>query len=101
MLPPIVSLSPEKEIWRARMKEERKAAATARPDAGKHAARNFVAHIPLPEGAVIALYHPLADELDTEPLFDALRDSGFEVALPVTPKKKKPPTFRRFRRPGD
>ncbi len=79
------------------MAAERSAAAKARPDAGKHAARVFMDHIPIPAAATIALYHPLKDELDTKPLAAALIERGFKIALPVTPKKRGPLTFRAFR----
>ncbi len=66
MLPPIASLFDPKHILRERMKAERRAA--ARGNAGAHAARIFMDAIPIPMGAVIALYHPIKDELDTGPL---------------------------------
>lgn len=79
------------------MAAARKEAARARPDAGKHAARVFLDHAPIPEGAIISLYHPMKDELDTKPLAEALLERGFTIALPVTPKKRGPLTFRAFR----
>lgn len=54
-------------------------------------------HTPLPENAIVSLYHPMKDELDTRPLAQALLDRGFRIALPVTPKKRGPLTFRAFR----
>jgi 5-formyltetrahydrofolate cyclo-ligase len=54
-------------------------------------------YAPIPPGATVALYHPMTDELDTKPLAEALLDRGFRIALPVTPKKKGPLTFRAFR----
>jgi 5-formyltetrahydrofolate cyclo-ligase len=79
------------------MTAERRAAAKARPDAGKHAARVFMDHAPIPENAVVSLYHPMKDELDTRPLAEALLERGYQIALPVTPKKRGPLTFRAFR----
>lgn len=86
-----------KEILRLKMAAERRASAKARPDAGKHAARVFLDHIPLPANAVVSLYHPMKDELDTKPLAEALLERGFTIALPVTPKKRGPLMFRAFR----
>jgi 5-formyltetrahydrofolate cyclo-ligase len=86
-----------KEILRLRMAAARREAGRKRPDAGKHAARVFMDHAPLPEGAVVSLYHPMKDELDTKPLAEALLERGFTIALPVTPKKRGPLTFRAFR----
>jgi 5-formyltetrahydrofolate cyclo-ligase len=54
-------------------------------------------HVPIPAGATVALYHPMADELDTKPLAEALLERGFSIALPVTPRKRGPLTFRAFR----
>ncbi len=100
VLPPLSPIAPgfaSKEILRLRMAAERRAAAKARPDAGKHAARVFMDHAPIPANAIVSLYHPMKDELDTKPLAEALLERGFQIALPVTPKKRGPLTFRAFR----
>ncbi len=97
VLPPMAPGFATKEILRLRMAAERRAAAKARPDAGRHAARVFMDHVPIPPGATVALYHPMKDELDTKPLAAALIERGFRIALPVTPKKRGPLTFRAFR----
>lgn len=100
VLPPLPPLTPgfaSKEILRLRMAAERRSAAEARPDAGRHAARVFLDHIPIPDGATISLYHPMRSELDTKPLAEALLERGFTIALPVTPPKRGPLTFRAFR----
>lgn len=54
-------------------------------------------HAPIPENAIVSLYHPMPDEMDTKPLAEALLERGFEIALPVTPKKRGPLSFRAFR----
>ena len=59
-----------------------------------------MAHIPVPDGATVALYHPLKDELDPTPLASALAERGVLLALPVVVRKKAPLEFRRFA-PGD
>ncbi len=100
MLPPIANFFDRKSVWRARMRGERRAAAKARGDAAVHAARNFMTAIDIPEGApdgaVVALYFPVKDELDTEPLRDALLEKGARLALPVVVQKKAPLVFRRY-----
>lgn len=96
-LPPIALGRAAKDVLRLRMAAERRSAAAARPDAGKHAARVFMDHIPIPEAAIISLYHPMRDELDTKPLAEALVERGFSIALPVTPKKRGALSFRAFR----
>ena len=100
MLPPITFFGSPKSILRAKMKAERKAAAKARPDAGVHAARNFMVSIELPENAVISVYYPMRQELDTEPLVSALIEHGCRIALPVTPGNNQPLVFRAYA-PGD
>jgi len=44
----------------------------------------------------IAGYHPISSELDVLPLLNALHEAGYDLALPVTPKKKGPLVFRRW-----
>lgn len=100
MLPPIASFLNPKAVLRERMKGERRAAAKARPDAAVHAAANFMSAIDPREGAVVSLYFPMRDELDTEPLAAALIDKGAKIAFPVVAKKKAPLAFRAYA-PGD
>lgn len=96
MLPPIAGFLNPKHILREKMKAERARAAKARPDAAQHAAANFMARIPLGPGVVVALYHPIKDELDTEPLARALRERAVPLALPAVEDRKAPLTFRVF-----
>lgn len=100
MLPPIASFLDPKAVLRERMKGERRAAAKARPDAAVHAAAHFMSAIVPPEGAVVSLYFPMRDELDTEPLAAALIEKGAKIAFPVVAKKKAPLVFRAYA-PGD
>ena len=100
MLPPIAGFTDPKRLLRERMKGERRASAKARPDAGVHAAANFMRAIERPEGAIVSVYFPMRDELDTEPLVAALIEEGVTVALPVTKRKKAPLVFRAYA-PGD
>lgn len=90
----------KKTALREMYRGARRRAARARPDAARHAARVFLSEIPLPDGAVVALYFPINDELDTEPLAAALVEKGAAIALPVTQGKKQPLLFRRYA-PGD
>lgn len=106
MLPPLpglAGLSGQKTIARERLKLERRSAARARPDAARFAAAHFMS-APFMDGhapdQTIALYHPIGDELDTEPLFDALSDRSASIALPVTPRGRAPLQFYSFQR-GD
>ncbi|MEL6371832.1 MAG: 5-formyltetrahydrofolate cyclo-ligase [Pseudomonadota bacterium] len=99
-IPGIKPMSPEKDLHRLRLKAERKNAKEARPDAPRHAAGNFMGSIPLPAECVVALYHPIGDELDTEPLLDALLEADHKIALPRVAGRKEPLTFHSFV-PGD
>ena len=93
-----------KRLLRERMRGERRIAAEKRPDAARHAARNFMQAIPLPaddaDNKYVSVYFPIQTELDTEPLAAALIEKNISVALPVTLKKKSPLIFRAYS-PGD
>lgn len=100
MLTPIPAFRDKKSILREMLKGRRTAAAKNRRDAAIHAARNFMNRIPFEDGAVVALYYPMKDELDTEPLAAALIERGVALALPRTPSKKAPLVFHAYA-PGD
>ena len=100
MLPPIAPFLDPKHVLRQRMKGERRAAAKTRPDAGRHAARNLMQSVNIPGGAIVALYYPIKDELDTEPLAAALTENNVAIVLPVTGERKAPLIFRSYK-PGD
>lgn len=55
-----------------------------------------MARIPIETGAVVALYSPIGDELDTGPLAEALRAKGVVLALPAVVAKNQPLVFRAF-----
>ncbi|MEM6413258.1 MAG: 5-formyltetrahydrofolate cyclo-ligase [Pseudomonadota bacterium] len=90
-----------KIAFREKLRAERAAAFTARPDASKHAARHFISNITIPVGAVVAIYHPLKDELDTKPLAQALLDNGVPLALPVVTGTNEPLIFKAFKEGDD
>ena len=96
LLPPIAPPFSLKQVLREKLRGERRAA--ARPDAGKHAARHFLDAIPIPEGAVVSLYLPIKDELDTEPLAVALieRVAAARGAEIVLEKVEDMPTIASF-----
>jgi 5-formyltetrahydrofolate cyclo-ligase len=96
LLPPIAPFLSPKAVLREKLKAERKRVAATRPDAARHAARLFMDNIPLSAGAVVALYHPIKDELDTAPLAEALLERGARLALPVAGKTPAPLVFRAY-----
>ncbi|MGH7156428.1 MAG: 5-formyltetrahydrofolate cyclo-ligase, partial [Acetobacteraceae bacterium] len=68
--------------------------------AGGALARHVLRDCPPRAGAVVAGFWPMGDEIDTRPLLVALHERGHPIALPVTPKRGNPLTFRLWR-PGD
>ena len=60
------------------------------------AAVQLLEHVPAPlfKGHVIGGYWPLPGELDIRPLLQACHAQGHKLALPCTPRKGHPLTFR-------
>ncbi|MEM9838500.1 MAG: 5-formyltetrahydrofolate cyclo-ligase [Pseudomonadota bacterium] len=100
-----------KQVFRERAKAARKEAASRQPNAGQHAASAFMMAFGeelegstpashqgdgVSEPKKVALYHPKGDELDTEPLADALSKRGIAVLLPVVEKRGERLRFRLF-----
>jgi 5-formyltetrahydrofolate cyclo-ligase len=53
-----------------------------------------------PNDAIIAGFWPLEGEINVFPLLAGLAERGYELCLPVTPKRGAPLTFRKWA-PGD
>ncbi len=70
------------------------------PALGARLAAQFLAAMPPPAGAVVAGFWPMGQEIDIRPLLLALSDRGHPIALPVTPKRGLPLSFRRWA-PGE
>jgi len=94
------TLDEQKRRLRAEAKTRRAAAADAGEGAAEAVCRNLRAAVPLPAGAVVSAYWPMASELDPRPLMAALRKSGHPIALPVVVGKGEPLLFRAWS-PGD
>jgi 5-formyltetrahydrofolate cyclo-ligase len=56
-----------------------------------------LADCPPPPGAVVAGFWPMGTEIDIRPVLQALEARGHALALPVTPKRGQPLSFRRWR----
>jgi 5-formyltetrahydrofolate cyclo-ligase len=54
-----------------------------------------MARIDVPPGAVVALYHPIKDEIDPSPLAAELAARGVVLALPAVVGARAPLAFRR------
>jgi 5-formyltetrahydrofolate cyclo-ligase len=70
------------------------------PDAPKRLAEALLARHAPPAAAVIAGYWPMGEEMDPRPLMLALASRGHPLALPVTPPRGQPLTFRAWA-PGE
>jgi len=87
-------------LKRAARERAKAARAGCDPALGADLARHVLAEYPPPAGAVVAGFWPMGEEIDIRPLLIALHDRGHRIALPVTPKRGFPLTFRQWR-PGD
>jgi 5-formyltetrahydrofolate cyclo-ligase len=63
---------------------------------GARLAAHVLHDCPPPPNAVVSAFWPLGDEIDLRPLMTLLHARGNPVALPVTPKRGLPLTFRRW-----
>jgi 5-formyltetrahydrofolate cyclo-ligase len=86
----------------AEMKAELRQRALARragfdPALGELLARHVLAGAPPPAGALVAGFWPMGSEIDIRPLLRALEVRGHALALPVTPRRGAPLSFRRWR----
>jgi len=92
------TLAAEKAALRRLMRKRRAALAPeARVAASEAAGDRLVAWLTkddLAEGAVVAAYWPINDELDPRPAMTALLDKGYQIALPAARAKSEPLVFR-------
>ena len=81
---------------RARMQAKARRQAFLQSGKADFAAVELLSHFPEARfrGALIGGIWPLPGELDTRPLMTALAEQGHALALPCTPRKGKPLTFR-------
>ena len=94
----MTDLSPV-EIAKAKLRQQASARRAEldysdRTEAAKAAAVHFVGGIDIPDGAVIAAYWPIRDEIDCKPLLAHLMDSFKTVCLPVVLGDGQPLQFR-------
>jgi 5-formyltetrahydrofolate cyclo-ligase len=68
--------------------------------AGRALAGHVLRECAPPLDAVVAGFWPMGEEIDLRPLLHALHERGNRVALPVTPRRGEPLTFRGWQ-PGD
>lgn len=68
--------------------------------AGRYALLHLLGALGLRPDSVVAAFWPMAAEIDTRPLFEALAALGVATALPRVVAKGAPLAFHRFR-PGD
>jgi 5-formyltetrahydrofolate cyclo-ligase len=80
-----------------RIKARARRAALSEPfriEAAQAAGRNFFDAVPLREGAVVAGYWRIRDEMDCQPILIRLMDSGQPVCLPVVTGDDEPLVMR-------
>lgn len=68
----------------------------ADPALGEPLAAHLLAEMPPPEGAVVAGFWPIGEEIDLRPLLLALHARGHPLVLPETPPRGLPLIFRRW-----
>ncbi len=92
----LADMTNPKALLRHHAKKRREEIHNKRPDAGIHAAANFMRALAPKPDDIVAVYHPAGTELDTWPLVEALFQEGCRVALPVVIAKNTPLIFREF-----
>jgi 5-formyltetrahydrofolate cyclo-ligase len=70
------------------------------PALGHRLGEHLLRQCPPPPQAIVAGFLPMAGEIDVLPLLQTLFERGNPIALPVTPKRGNPLTFRLWQ-PGD
>lgn len=71
--------------------------ATQSTQAGEALRDVLRAALTLPDGAMVAGYLPMGDEIDVLPTLAALRASGHGIAMPVVVARSEPLQFRQWR----
>jgi len=84
------------EAKRAARERAKAARAGCDPALGAELARHVLSEHPPPEGAIVAGFWPMGEEIDIRPLLVALHERGHRIVLPVTPKRGQPLTFRQW-----
>ena len=85
-----------KKVLRAEALERRAELLKSVPDASRHMAENFLAHIPMSGGTTVSAYVAIGEEADPAPLIRALRARGHAIALPRVVKKGAPLAFHLY-----
>jgi 5-formyltetrahydrofolate cyclo-ligase len=105
-LPPVMTaetLAAEKAALRRLMRKRRAALAPEARAAASLVVRDWLVvwltKGALAQGAAIAAYWPINDELDPRPAMSALLERGYRIALPAARAKSEPLVFRAWR-PG-
>jgi 5-formyltetrahydrofolate cyclo-ligase len=97
VVPHSPDLSEAKRIARTTAMARR---AACDPALGSFLGQNVLRACPPPAGAVVSGFWPIGSEIDIRPLLIRLHDCGHDIALPVSPRRGNPLTFRLWR-PGD
>jgi len=93
------SFAHEKDRLRKEALARRKAMDTVERIEKSLALVDHAGALPLPDGAVVAGFWPIRDEIDPRPLLDLLRQRGHPLCLPAIAEPHL--AFRRLERGGD
>ena len=93
-------LDAEKQAFRIAAKKVRIEANKQTPNAGNIIAEKIIRLSDIPAKSIISGFWPLADEIDTRPLLEALHKAGHKVLLPVMQGANQPLVFACWA-PGD
>ncbi len=66
------------------------------PKLGQAIGQNILAHCPPSPADIVAGFWPLQGEVDLRPLLETLHSRGHRIALPHTPPRGQPLTFRHW-----
>jgi 5-formyltetrahydrofolate cyclo-ligase len=85
-----------KEAVRKEALERRATLKTEVPKLSRALAQNFIAHVPIPPGAIVSAYFAIGDEADPASLIELLRARGHRIVLPRVAGRGKPLNFHLY-----
>ena len=95
ILPPIaMTLREQKQALREVCAERRGATAALEEGAAQAVMQAFFQQVPMAPAAILSVYWPIRDELDSRPLMNQASAVGHTVALPVVGERGRVLTFR-------
>jgi 5-formyltetrahydrofolate cyclo-ligase len=90
LLPDVIEAKRAARVW------ARGVRAGCDPALGAVLSEHVLRDCPPPPGVVVSGFWPIGSEIDVRPLLLALHERGHPIALPVTPRRGEPLSFRRW-----